>query len=53
VIKERKLRWAGHVALMRRGNVFTEFQLGSPKLRDHWEDLGVGGSIIISWALGR
>jgi hypothetical protein len=26
-----------------RGEVFTGFRLGGPKLRDHWEDLGVGG----------
>jgi hypothetical protein len=23
--------------------VFTGFCLGGPKVRDHWEDLGVGG----------
>jgi hypothetical protein len=26
-----------------RGKVFIGFWLGSPKVRDHWEDLGVGG----------
>jgi len=30
-----------------RGEAFTWFWLGSPKVRDHWEDLGVGGRI--SW----
>jgi len=29
-----------------RGEVFTGFWLGSPKGRDHWEDLGVGGRRI-------
>jgi hypothetical protein len=29
------------VARMGRGEVFIGFWLGSPKLRDHWEDLGV------------
>jgi hypothetical protein len=33
--------------------VFTEFWLGDPKGRGHWEDLGVGGRIILIWALGR
>jgi hypothetical protein len=33
----------------RRGEVFTEFWLGSLKARDHWEDLGVGGRITLSW----
>jgi hypothetical protein len=23
------------------------FDLGGPKVRDHWEDLGVGGRIIL------
>jgi hypothetical protein len=33
--------------------VFTGFHLGSPKVRDHWEDLDVGGRITLSWTLGR
>jgi hypothetical protein len=41
VIKSRKLRGEGHVAhAWGRGEVFTGFWLGSPKVRDHWEDLG-------------
>jgi hypothetical protein len=36
-----------------RGEVFTGFWLGGPKVRDHWVDLGVGGSITLSWTLGR
>jgi hypothetical protein len=27
--------------------------LGGPKLRDHWEDLGLGGNITSSWTLWR
>jgi len=30
-----------------RGEVFTGFWLESPKVRDHWEDLSVGGRIIL------
>jgi hypothetical protein len=26
-----------------RGELFTGFWLGGPKVRDHWEGLGVGG----------
>jgi len=33
--------------------VFTGFWLGGPKGRDHWEDIGVGGTIIFRWTLGR
>jgi hypothetical protein len=53
VIKSRRMRWAGHVARMERREVFTGFWLGDPKARDHWEDLGVGGRITLSWTLGR
>jgi len=53
VIKSRRMRWAEHVAHLRRGEVFTGFWLGGPKLRDHWEDLGIGGIITLSWTLGR
>jgi hypothetical protein len=27
--------------------------VGKPKIRDHWEDLDVGGRITLSWTLGR
>jgi hypothetical protein len=26
---------------------------GAPNVRDHYEDLGVGGRIILRWTLGR
>jgi hypothetical protein len=53
VIKSRRMRWAGHVARMGRGDVFTGFWLGGPKGRDHWEDLGVGVRITLKWTFGR
>jgi hypothetical protein len=33
--------------------MFTGFWFGGPKLRDYWEDLGVGRRITLSWALER
>jgi hypothetical protein len=33
--------------------VYMGFWLGSPKARNHWEDLGVGGRITLRWILGR
>jgi hypothetical protein len=50
-----RLRWAGHVARMGegRGEVFTGFWLGGPKVRDPWKDLGVGGKITLRRTLGR
>jgi hypothetical protein len=53
VIKSRRWKWAGHVARMGRGEVFTGFWLGGSKGRDHWEDLGIGGRITLRWTLER
>jgi hypothetical protein len=53
VIKSRSMRRVGHVARMGRGELFTGFWLGSPRVGDQWEDLDVGGRIILSWTLGR
>jgi hypothetical protein len=36
-----------------RGEAFTGFWLGGPYVRDQWEDLDVGGRIILRWTLGR
>jgi len=36
-----------------REKVFTGFLLGYPKIRDHWEDQGVGGRITLRWTFGR
>jgi hypothetical protein len=47
VIKSRRIRWAGHVASMGEGRSVYRFWLGGPKARDHWEDIGVGGRIIL------
>jgi len=37
------------VARMGSGELFTEFWLGGPKGRDHWEEVGVGGRITLRW----
>ena len=47
VIKSRRMRWAEHVARMGRGKVHTEFWWGNLRNRDHSEDPGVGGRIIL------
>jgi len=46
VIKSR-MRWAGHVARMGREAVHTIF--GGKRERDHLEDPGVAGSILLRW----
>jgi hypothetical protein len=53
IVRVRKKRWAEHVAHMGEGEVFTEFWLGGPKVRDHWEDLGIVGRTTLGWTLGR
>jgi hypothetical protein len=35
------------------GERFTRFCLGSLKVRNYWEDLGVGGRITLRWTLER
>ena len=53
VIKSRRMRWAGHVARMReeRGRIGSWW--GNRRERDHSEDLGVDGWIILGWISRR
>ena len=49
VIKSRRMRWAGHVARMGEGRGVYSVLGGNLKERDHLEDPGVNGRIILSW----
>jgi hypothetical protein len=49
VMKSRRMRWAGHVARMGRVEVYTGFCCGNLRGRDHLEDQGVDGRIILRW----
>jgi hypothetical protein len=42
-IKSRRMRWAGHVALMGEERKLFKVLWESPKERDHLEDQGIGG----------
>jgi hypothetical protein len=47
VIKSRRMRWEGHVALCGRGEVYTECWWVNLRERDHFEDPGVDGRKIL------
>jgi len=49
VIKSRRMRWAGHVVGMGRGEAYTGFWWGNLREREHLEDPGIGGRIILRW----
>jgi len=50
VIKSRRMRWVGHVARMGgKGEACTGFWWGNLRERDHWEDAGEEGWIILRW----
>jgi len=52
-IKSRRMRWAGHVALMGVERAVYRFLCGNRRERDHWGDLGVDGCIILGWISRR
>jgi len=53
VIKSRRMR-TGHVACMEEMiNIYITFWLENLKGRDHLEDLGVDGNVILEWILGN
>ena len=47
VIKWRRMRWVGHVARMGRGEVYTGFWWGNLREREHLNDSGVDGRVIL------
>ena len=49
VIKSRRMRWAGHVARIGKGESCTRFWWGNLRERDHLIDLGIDERIILRW----
>jgi hypothetical protein len=49
VIKSRRMRWAGYVARMGRGEGCTGFWWGNLRDKDHLGNPGVDGRIILRW----
>jgi hypothetical protein len=52
VIKSRKMRRAGHVACMGEVRNAYNILVGKSEEKNHSEDLGVDGKIILEWILG-
>ena len=53
VVKSRAIRWAGHVALCGRREVYTRFRWGNLRVRDNWGDPEADGRIILRWIFGK
>ena len=53
VIKSIRMRLAGHVARLSEERGRKGYWLGNHRERDHLEDLGVGGWIILGWICTR
>jgi hypothetical protein len=49
VIKSRRMRWVGHVASMREGRGVYRVVVGKPEGKNHLEDPGIDGRIILRW----
>jgi hypothetical protein len=49
----RRMRWERHVARMGRREVYTEFWWGNTRERDHLEDPGLDGRLIIRWVFKK
>jgi hypothetical protein len=47
-VTSKRLRWVGHVSRMRKtGNICRIISVEKQKGRDHFEDLGIDGTIIL------
>jgi len=50
VINRRRMRWVGHVARVGERRSVCRFLVGKKLMeRDHLEDPGIGGRIILRW----
>jgi hypothetical protein len=51
--KLRRMIWAGYVARMGRGNMYTGYWWVNPRERDYVGDPGVDGRIILRWIFSK
>jgi hypothetical protein len=46
---DRRIKWAGHLAQIRKGEVHTRFWWGNLKERHNFEDLDIVARITLNW----
>jgi hypothetical protein len=51
VLKSRRMRWEGRVTCTREMIMYMKFWSENLKGRDHSEDVGVDGRIILEWII--
>jgi hypothetical protein len=49
VRKLRRIKWAGHVALIGEREAYTRFWRGNLRVRYYLEEPGVDGRVILKW----
>jgi hypothetical protein len=52
MMKSGRMRWAGHVARMGARSA-CRILVEKPEVKNHWEDLDIGGWAILKWILER
>ena len=49
VIKSRIMRYVGHIGHVGESRNAHRVLVGKLRERDHWEDLGINGNLILQW----
>jgi hypothetical protein len=52
-MKSRKIKWARHVARIRKMRNSYKISVGEPEGKRFLEDLGVDGKILLEWILEK
>jgi hypothetical protein len=52
-VSNRRMGWAGHLASSGKVVVYTEIWWGNLSEKDHMEDQGVDGRIILRWIFSK
>jgi hypothetical protein len=52
-IKPRRMKWTGHLACLGKRKVTYRVWMGSSEGKNHLEDLGVDGRIILKWIMKK